>query len=316
MNAATLENNYMRCLTVQGYKTLTVGGIDWYEYRGFLTPAYLPHSIPVINVHNAKKAVQCAGKAFVRWDSHFGQVTNTEWWYIVKEGTWSLEQCGQKTKYGIKRGQKRFNARLVSCEEILQHGYEVCEQAVKQYGDTGELPSRDQFEKKVQGAQTTGGLEFFGVFCGTTLVGFAENYVQGNACLWESIYYHPDYLRDYSGYALIDSMLDHYLNNMRMLYVSDGCRSIYHQTNIQNHLIKNYNFTKKYSLLQIYYTPLMRVSINSLYLFRHGINLICAKYPQSFILQIGGLMQQEYMRRSCEFRDVIPDDHNQNHSST
>lgn len=59
-----------------GNQVISVDGVNWYLYNRFITTAYLPHCIPlIIN----KKALNIAGKPFVRWDTKFGKKEKGEW---------------------------------------------------------------------------------------------------------------------------------------------------------------------------------------------------------------------------------------------
>ena len=49
MPAETKENRYALFLKESNHYVITVNGIDWYDYQGFMVPAYLPHSIPEIS---------------------------------------------------------------------------------------------------------------------------------------------------------------------------------------------------------------------------------------------------------------------------
>jgi hypothetical protein len=82
------KNEYARFLMEAGNYVITVDGIDWYLYNGFIMPAYLPHCCPLITNEIAEKTLNIAGKPFARWDTKFGQTEKGEWWYILKRGPW------------------------------------------------------------------------------------------------------------------------------------------------------------------------------------------------------------------------------------
>ena len=43
------KNEYARFLKEMGNYVITVDGVDWYLYNGFIMPAHLPHCCPPIN---------------------------------------------------------------------------------------------------------------------------------------------------------------------------------------------------------------------------------------------------------------------------
>ena len=102
-------NSYAEFLKEQGCYTVSVGGIDWYDYRGFMVPAYLPHRIPLIGEKTAYEVLKKSRRLFVRWDSEFGGIYKSEWWYILRRGPWSIDSVDNKKKrWMIRQGKKKF----------------------------------------------------------------------------------------------------------------------------------------------------------------------------------------------------------------
>ncbi len=301
MNEEYPSNSLGQLLREQGREVITVKGIEWYEYNGFVMPAYLPHSCPDISPEVAAEVLRISGKPFVRWDCGFGQVQDTPWWYIIRKDKWSLEQCSRNTRSKIRRGRKCLLARVLRPEEVLRSGYDVCGKAQKRYEKSGFVPPRPVYERKVQAATRVAGvLEFFGVFCGETLVGYSENYVQDNAVFCEDIWYDPDYLRKYSSYVLIDQMLTYYLNERGFAYVSDGCRSIFHRTTVQDYLVDVFGFVKEYAVLNIMYASKFGMAVKAAYPFRSLIWGLNGKWANNTLDKVGGILRQECIRISCK----------------
>jgi hypothetical protein len=288
-------------LKEQGSYVVTVEHIDWYDYNGFMVPAYLPHNCPEITQELAVEVLRESGRPFVRWDSQLGQIPNSDWWYVIHKGPWSLERCSGNTRSKIRRGRKQLYARVASPEEILRSGYAICKKAEKRYEKGGFVPSRETYERKVQAATKINGvLEFFGVFSKKNLVGYSENYIQDNAVFSESIWYDPEFLRKYSSYVLIDEMLHYYLDDKRVAYISDGCRSIYHRTAVQDYLINVFGFTKEYALLNVVYSSKFQLAIKLAYPFRGMVWSLCDKWTNITVDKIGAVLRQEYIQQACK----------------
>jgi hypothetical protein len=305
MTEKVFENNYARLLKKQGNYVINVAGVDWYDYRGFMIPAYLPHLCPDVSAEMAREVVLTSGRPFARWHSRYGMLENSEWWYILKRGTWSLEQCSANTRSKIRRGYKQLESRPISPAKVLAEGYDVCMKAVTRYGHEGFLSSREVFEKKIEAAITAPGvLEFFGVFSGDRLVGYSENYIQDNAVFWESIWYDPAFLPVYSSYVLTAEMLKHYLNEHRFKYVLDGCRSIYHKSEIQEYLIRTFGFTKEYALLNVVYRPAFAIGVKTSYALRGVIWNLSRIWTNSTLDKVSGILRQEDIRRACQLNSI------------
>jgi hypothetical protein len=107
-------------------------------------------------------------------------------------------------------------------------------------------------------------------------------------------------LRKYSSYALVDGILDYYLNQKKMDYVLDGCRSIYHRTQFQEHLMKIFGFTKEHALLNVVYSARFGIAAKAAYPFRNIIWALRDKWTNDTLDKVGSVLRQEYIRRACE----------------
>ena len=94
-------------------------------------------------------------------------------------------------------------------------------------------------------------------------------------------------------------MNQHYLNERKFRYVNDGARSISHETNIQEFLIKKFKFRRAYCKLHIIYSPKIRLVLSIIYPFRSIISLL--KFGP--FVKINILIYQEKIRRSYEERN-------------
>ncbi len=89
-------------------------------------------------------------------------------------------------------------------------------------------------------------------------------------------------------------MNKYYLNEKNFLYVSDGARSLSHQTNIQDFLIRKFRFRKAYCRLHIVYRKDIEFLVNVLYPLKN----IIYKSNNKILQKIGVLLKHEEIRRS------------------
>ena len=106
----------------------------------------------------------------------------------------------------------------------------------------------------------------------------------------------PNYLKLYPSYALFYTMNQYYLDEKRFDYVNDGARSISHETNIQEFLIKKFKFRKAYCNLNIIYSPKIKFILSIIYPFKSIISLL--KFGP--FVKINILINQEEIRRSYD----------------
>ncbi|MDD5326978.1 MAG: hypothetical protein PHY02_04075 [Phycisphaerae bacterium] len=301
----TLEDSistFANFLKEQDTHLVTVEGINWYGYSGFMMPAYLPHCTPAISESVAEEVLKISGLPFVRWDAGFGKVVKeTEWWYVLKRGPWDIENVKDKKKrWMIRQGGKRFSVHKLTFNEALSKCPKVAQLAAERYKGQAKVESREILEKRIQAAQKVPGvLEYIGCFYEDTLVSYSENYIQNNAVWLANIRHDPAYLNKYSSYGLMDGILDYYLNQKKMDYVLDGCRSIHHRTSFQKHLTEIFGFTKEYAVLKVKYSTIFKIAVKLAYPFRNIFWALSDKWINTTVDNISAILRQEYIRRSC-----------------
>jgi hypothetical protein len=296
------ESNFKiaRFFREAGVTVVDVDGIYWYEYSGFMVPAYLPHCIPNISPSNARKACKYAKLPFARWVNGYGALDDGEWWHVVREGRYDPADCSSNTRSKINRGKKKLIARQLTSDEVMNRGYAVCSRAVERFDDEAFLPSYELFQRRVLASMKVPGvMEYFGVYSGDKLVALSENLIQEDAVFWETIWYDPAYLGSYSSYVLTDFMLNNYLNERKFLYVSDGSRSIYHATDVQDFFVQKFGFKKKFLRMYIYYRPIMRIVVKFLYPMVTPFLGHIHKVRWRQFKRLGALVRQEKIRREC-----------------
>ncbi len=302
MTAETCENKYARFLKDSGNYVITVGGIDWYEYQGFMVPAYLPHCIPQITADVAKEVLSISGRPFARWDREFGREQSSEWWYVLKRGPWDIGHIKDKKKrWMIRQGKKFYTVRPLSSNEVISECPKVAKLATTRYKGKVYVESQQVLKNRAKTVDKWPDVvEYIGCFYKDILVSYSENHIQNNAVWLSNIRHVPAFLKKYSGYGLLDGILDYYLNKKKMDYVLDGSRSIHHKTNIQEHLMKVFGFSKEYAILNVAYIGKFKVMVKTAYPFRNTMGSLCDKWTNSFLDNVGAVLKQEEIRKSCE----------------
>ena len=106
----------------------------------------------------------------------------------------------------------------------------------------------------------------------------------------------PESMAKFSGYLLFHEMELHYLKKRGFKYISDGARSLSHDTNIHDFLIRKFNFRKAYANLHVVYTPWLGLAVKLAFPLRHWIDAV----PLGPSKKAGILLKQESIRRECE----------------
>ena len=278
-----------------GYSCFEHHGFVWRSHQATLLPGSLPHCDPSYGADVIRKLVVQRNALLARWDQGFDQLQGGEWWHIIKDQPEDIMALSGSTRSKVRRGSKNFTCAPVARERIVAEGYAVDCAAFERYKTFESVLSEDAFRQAVM--QLPDATEFWGVRHKPSgeLVAFSENLVKQDACFYVTIWFTPESLKQYSAYLLFHEMNKHYLNERAIKYVSDGARSISHDTKIHDFLEEKFGFRKAYSRLSVVYHPLLGPLVNTLFPFRSLIRAV----PWGIFQKASVVLEQERIRRSC-----------------
>ncbi len=292
-------DDYQSCLAAAGMEIVDAGGFYWQNYKGVLLPAYLPHAIPDGISRSASRALELSNAQLARWTECLDESKGSDWWFVVRDGEYGHECLSSNTRSKLNRGRRRLEARPISPQELLLKGYDVCRAAVLRYENNEFLPTYEAFCARVHAAQQhPASLEFWGVFRGSNLVGFSENHLQAGAVFMESIWYDPVGLKDYSSYVLMDAVLDEYLVHRNCRYVSDGSRSIYHETGVHDFLVEKFGFRRLRADLHVRYSFPLSFGMWASRPLKRLVAALAKRYPSAVLRKLVALHFQESIAAS------------------
>jgi hypothetical protein len=228
--------------------------IKWFMHQGVLLPMAPPHAEIKLNRHEQKDLLKRTGARFIRWTNHFDKGFS-EFWYIIKDSFGGLEELSSNTRSKIRRGLKNFTASPATFNYLKTEGYKTYINAFQRFSTFEKPLNEKEFDKHVSMLESSGLYEVWGVWDNqdNKLAGFSENLILGLTCFYETIYFDPFYLKNYSSYALFYEMNRHYLQERGFKYAHDGTRSLSHETNVHDFLIDKFKFRKAYCDLHIAY---------------------------------------------------------------
>lgn len=251
-----------------GYNYFKHKGYFWRKHQGAIIPLTMPHVEIKLSEKEAREMIKEHKAFFVRWDTDFDLKKEGEWWHIIKDGEEDIDSYNSKMRSQIRRGGRHYDVRVCSREVILLKGHQVYCEAYKRYHTFEEEYSKEKFNQAIK--ELPEDTEFWGAYDkrNNELIAFSENFVSDNACFYLTMWLTPESLKNYSSYILFHEMNKHYLNDRKMHYVSDGARSISHDTNIHEFLISKFAFRKAYCNLHVIYHPIIGFFVKLLYPFR------------------------------------------------
>jgi len=267
--------------------------INWKLYQKVLIPDVSPHIEVVLTEQEANELLEKTDAYFIRWTNEWDR-KDGKFWYVIKDEKEDINNYRSKIRNQIKKGLKNCKVEKVTKEYIAKYGYEVYKKAFKRYNTFLQPVSEENFSKGI--FKSLDNIDFFGVFIGNKLVAYSQNKIRNNICEYNTTKFDPDFLKYRLSEALFFEMNKYYLNEKKFLYVSDGARSLSHETNIQKFLISKFKFRKAYCKLNVVYRKDIEILVNVLYPFRNFIY----KSNNKILQKIGVVLRHEEIRRSYE----------------
>ena len=263
--------------------------VNWRKYNGAIIPLDPPHIEVIESRNEIKSLIKKHNALFARWISDFDCKSETNFWYVINDRAMQMNDYSTNTRNQIKKGLKTFQINIIAKSVIEQRGYDIYFSAFQSYNTLTKLKSKKLFLKELEGDW-----EFWGVYFKDILIGYSQNRIADRCCDYSTIKINPTYKKMYPTYALIFIMNKYYLNDKHLKYVSDGARSLFHQSNIQGFLMQKFKFRKAFCRLHILYSPLIKRVVFLLYplrIFLSSINIILFK-------KIGLVLKQEEIIRT------------------
>ena len=241
---------------------------NYYLYKNFWRFSGAPHEEKPIDEDLALSLLKQGG-LLVRNTHGFDCQEDTGFWYVVKDQFGGLEELKPRIRRKVKSAFKHIEYRIETPSFVLQNGgYDIYTAAFNAYKIKEKKLLRPAFEDLFEVQPT----ECMVCIDKETqkMIGFAINHVWENAVGYEFSAILPEYRHNptYAYYGLFHARNEHYLQNMKKHYVTDGSRSITEHSGVQDWLIENFGFRKAYCHLDIYYKRWMEAAIKMLYPLR------------------------------------------------
>ncbi|MEK7400337.1 MAG: hypothetical protein AAB116_25610, partial [Candidatus Poribacteria bacterium] len=195
-----------------------------------------------------------------------------------------------KMRNQIKHGRRDCIVRDISAEWLAECGYGCYKKAFDRYSHAVPMIESKFRSHVLSKAKYETLFENWGVFVEDRLVGYVVCIVEGEGVNTSVIRYDPDYLKYYPAYAVMDTLLTHYVAE-RKLPMSNGTRAVSHDTNMQDFLLK-FGYRRQYCRLNVMYQPYLKLAISCLYPFR--------KFVPNKVHRIKALLFQEELKRECQ----------------
>lgn len=274
----------------------------WEYYNHALVPTLPPHIDPDISwMKDSDRWKEYAGgkmPLFARWVSDFDCSEETEWWCIIKDTPFDIMSLKSNRRSLITRGLKRVDVKVIIPADYAEQMSNILVKEWKYYDDSYEEVNdrqklTDDFKKLTM--KNLGNAEYLGAFLKDTdtMIGYAIYNLFDDWIEYSVVKTDPEYLNTQVNAALAYFGVERYMRP-GIKYIHGGWRTMIHESNYQEYLMKNFGFRKAYCKLHIQYRPLMQIAVNVLYPLRGMIK----KVKNKWIYTVWCALQQEEIRRT------------------
>lgn len=205
----------------------------------------------------------------------FDTEEKTSFWFIIKDKFEDISELPFSARRNIRRALKFYDIRKINLKEFSEIAFPIMTSAQKSYKIRCHVINRNEFDDMIKKYKCESDKEFWVVEKkeNKEAVAIAINRIKEDSCEYDDMKCKPDALKDrtYPYYGLIYKMNEHYLEERKLKYVSDGSRSVTEHSNIQDFLEHNFKFRKAYCRLKIFYKTWFGVVIKVLFPFRNLI---------------------------------------------
>ncbi len=276
---------------------------EWEYYNHALIPTTAPHVVPDTSWMKRsvewKKMADGKNPLFARWITDFDCEKETEWWCIIKDTPFDMSSLKSNRRSIITRGLKRVDVRKIIPAEYASQMANILIKAWKSYDDAYEEGDdrkklSDEFLELTE--SKLGNTEYLGAFLKDTdtLIGYSIYNLYGDWIEYSVVKTDPEYLNTQVNAALVYYGLERYMKP-GIRYILGGYRTMVHDSNYQEYLLKNFGFRKAYCTLHIQYRPWMKLIVGILYPFRNVIKKLSGN---KWMYQIWCTLHQEEIHRT------------------
>jgi len=266
-------DRYEALLQKQQVNYLRFGDLILREYNQIIIPlGPIINQNKGININSKKVFAKLNGKLL--WWSHPNKDVNDQGWYgVIKDKHIEVDDYSNSNlRRKVRKGLTTFEIKIISPQFLIDNGLSIYMQVEKQ---NNKKFDSTKFVKQIESYKRFEDIvNIWGIFYEDELVGYCivllYDKMEANISEIKII---DSYKKQYASYALFHMLDEYYLKEQVFKYISDGYRTLLHDSGIQVFLIKNFGFKKAGLHLEIALRFPWNVVINCLYPFRSTISI-------------------------------------------
>ena len=236
---------------------IQIGREFWRNSGGVLTPLARPHIDVTPERQSIREALRESGALLAIWTTNWDLPDATEWWWNCCDmEDYSVDNiASRRGRRSIRVGLRRCEIRRVSAAKFAEDAYPIHAEAVFSYGQSP--PKKPDYSAAILGMSKFPGTELWGAYVENRMAAFATCQVFDGAVNLGSTKSDHSLDKHNPNAALFYSIWEHY-QNRGIKYVTNGWRSLWHPTNINNFLM-TLGFRRVYCRVNVEASPLVRL---------------------------------------------------------
>ncbi len=195
----------------------------------------------------------------------------SEWWYTCcDDENYDLKIIKSPSmKRDTKKGLRECKICEIDPQNFIELSYDIYKNSRLSYGEKkSKILSKSMYEQIVLKRKKYYGYKIWGAFVGNNLAAYSTPITLDNATLLSETRSDRKFYKQNPNNALFYEMTKYYLNKEKVLYVSNGHRTILHPTSINDFLLR-LGFRKVYCKLNVELSTKAKVIS---YLRTNGLN--------------------------------------------
>lgn len=244
--SSAIWNCYQHCYVRENYETPVPD-----------CPSFLQVEKEYCEERGLEKADQTA--FFAQYITEADCAEPTEWWFTIKDSEYDLSKQPAKKRYEVTKAHKFCEAREINPSEYAMALFECYVRAFDAYPQKYRPVHFDfaEFRNSVDEWGRDSSCKVYATFYKENgeLIGFLLIQKKGRAVKLVTQKTKPLYEKYNSNAALVDCMLNDWNEKLKSgeVYITNGSRSIKHETNFNAYLEKYFGFRKAYAKLRVVY---------------------------------------------------------------
>ncbi len=244
------------------YPIQWLGGVPWRVKNRILEPIWPPHRRARATAEQVHAALVRSGAQLARWHDGWDTAPCDWWWICCDDGNYDLDRLPRRGRRGARLGLTRCEVRRIDAACLGEQGYPVYQAAHARYPSHVRPAPMAGFVAEIGRSSGSGFYDNWGCFVQGQLVAYARCIVLDDAVILSEVKSDPAQLAAKPNNALIYALTRDYLRSGSVRYVTDGSRSVHHETAFQDFL-EELGYRRVYCRLQVAMRPLLAAAIRA-----------------------------------------------------